>query len=378
MTRFGVLGSYGGLNSGDEAICAGVISSILNRVPEALIVLFSRDVAHSCEHHHVDAVYPSREVSRDDLAPVLSDLDVLLVGGGGLFYDGEAQAYTYLVRLAQRLGVTTAAYAVGAGPLDDPSERAAVAETFDQMAAITVRDDVSKRTLEAAGVTRPMQVTADPALLVRAPRTGKATARADEPFALEGIDTTQRLVGMSVREAGNAAPDISLEHHHALLASAADFLVHRVDATVVFVPMERSDIAHAHAVMADMNAPEHARVLSGSHTPERLLQMISHFDFAVGMRLHFLIFAAVARVPFLPLAYAAKVSDFVRNLDMPLPPSAERAHAGTLLAAIDRAWDMRRVLKTRLDETVPPLERRAEKTIDIILAAVRTAGGAGA
>ena len=56
----------------------------------------------------------------------------------------------------------------------------------------------------------------------------------------EGLDGRRRLIGMSVREPGSAAPDIDETHYHALLANAADFMVDRLDADMVFVPMERS------------------------------------------------------------------------------------------------------------------------------------------
>ena len=44
----------------------------------------------------------------------------------------------------------------------------------------------------------------------------------------EGLDQQRRLVAFSVREPGPAAPDIDVNHYHALLANAADFIVDRV------------------------------------------------------------------------------------------------------------------------------------------------------
>lgn len=58
----------------------------------------------------------------------------------------------------------------------------------------------------------------------------------------EGVQFDRHLVGFSVREPGPAAPDIDPEEYYALLANAADFVVERLDADVVFVAMENTDI----------------------------------------------------------------------------------------------------------------------------------------
>jgi polysaccharide pyruvyl transferase WcaK-like protein len=82
----------------------------------------------------------------------------------------------------------------------------------------------------------------------------------------------------------------------ALLANSADFMVERYGADVVFVPMERTDVQHSHGVVAHMEQnAERAEILRRRYSPRQILSLIGRFDFAVGMRLHFLIFAALDR-----------------------------------------------------------------------------------
>ena len=79
---------------------------------------------------------------------------------------------------------------------------------------------------------------------------------------------------MSVREPGVAAPDLDEKVYHALLANAADFMVDRYDADIVFVPMERSvlDTQHSHAVIAKMLRAQRLSVLKESTPrPDRFL-----------------------------------------------------------------------------------------------------------
>src|SRR6185295_2980922 len=124
----------------------------------------------------------------------------------------------------------------------------------------------------------------------------------------EGVEFNRHLIGFSVREPGPAAPDINPEEYYALLANAADFLVKRYDADVVFVPMEKTDVQHSHDVVAHMQRADRAEILKRRYSPRQILDLMGHFDFAVGMRLHFLIFAALQATPFAALPYASKVT----------------------------------------------------------------------
>ena len=87
-------------------------------------------------------------------------------------------------------------------------------------------------------------------------------------------------------------------------------------------------------------------------------------DFAVGMRLHFLIFSALAHVPFVGLPYAMKVAGFLEELRLPAPV-LEHVSAGQLIAHIDRAWDLRDQLRGRIQESLPQLQDRARTNITV-------------
>jgi polysaccharide pyruvyl transferase WcaK-like protein len=168
---------------------------------------------------------------------------------------------------------------------------------------------------------------------------------------------------MSVREPGAAAPDIDEKVYHALLANAADFMADRFDADLVFVPMERSvlDTQHSHAVIAQMLRAQRATVLKGEYSSGQILSWMERFEFAVGMRLHFLIFAALREVPFVALPYAGKVSGFLEDLGLPAPPM-KLVNPGRLIAHIDESFDRRRSLRTTQAKALPALQERARET----------------
>jgi polysaccharide pyruvyl transferase WcaK-like protein len=134
------------------------------------------------------------------------------------------------------------------------------------------------------------------------------------------------------------------------------------------------DLQHSHAVVSKMANPHRAHVLKGTYTSGEMLALIRHFDFAVGMRLHFLIFAALHHIPFVALPYGGKVDGFLEDLRMPMP-RVQGINAGQLIAHLDRSLDTRHELRQRIGEHLPGLIARARQTNDFavqLLAAAAT------
>ena len=357
VRRVGVSGSYGGLNLGDEAILQ-VILSELRRTGPVEITVFSRNAADTRVRHSVERVLPARDLSRGEIVPEIERLDLFVLGGGGILFDGEAAGFLREAILAQELGVPTMLYAVGAGPLVEPESRDLVRRCAERAAVVSVRERKAQKVLEDIDVRREIHVTADPAFLLEA-----------EPLEPEMLKTEglfgkgRRRIGISVREPGCAAPDIDEAHYHALLANTADYMVDRMNADLVFVPMERNvlDVQHSHKVIAQMAYAKRASVLKGEYTPGQIVSLVGHFDLVVGMRLHFLIFAALQAVPFVALPYAGKVLGLLEAFGFGAPPM-QQVNVGQLIAHVDRSWDIRGDLRRRIREALPALRARSLET----------------
>ncbi|MBI5445094.1 MAG: polysaccharide pyruvyl transferase family protein [Deltaproteobacteria bacterium] len=363
--RVGISGSYGGLNLGDEAILESIVTQLRQAVPVEITV-FSRNAEDTLRRHRVDRAVQVREFSRNEILPEIERLDLFILGGGGILFDSEAKIYLREVKMAQDKGVPVMVYSIGVGPLRDPANQEAVRECLTKVEVLTVREIGARKLLEEIGVHREIRVTADPALLLQPePLPPEALAR-------EGLDRGRHLIGMSVREPGGAAPDMDERLYHALLANAADFMVDRFDADVILVPMEPRalDIRHSHAVISQMLRARRATVLRGEYTAGQMLSLVSHFDFAVGMRLHFLIFAALQGVTFVALPYASKVAGFLAHLKLDMPPIHE-VNAGRLIAHIDHSWDRRAALKAQVQSLLPELQQRARDTNALAVALLR-------
>ena len=361
MFRVGISGSYGGLNLGDEAILQVIVTELAAAAPIEFTI-FSRNANDTRDRYPTARVVPVRDLSRGEVLPEIERLDLLILGGGGILFDSEASLFLREVVLAEEVGVPVMVYAISAGPLEQPESRQLVRSCLDAADAITVRERRARQVLEDVGVRREIRVTADPSFLLEPePLSPDALKR-------EGLEGHSRLVGISVREPGSAAPDIDQNHYHALLANAADYMVDRLDADLVFVPMEHRllDVQHSHQVAAKMANARRATVLKGDYTPGQLLTLVGHFAFAVGMRLHFLIFAALRQVPFVALPYAVKVSGMLEALEMPAPPM-NQVNTGQLIAHIDRSWDLRNELRDRIVRALPAIQERARENTAIAL-----------
>jgi polysaccharide pyruvyl transferase WcaK-like protein len=92
---------------------------------------------------------------------------LLVLGGGGVVYDGECQRYLRVVQAAHTAGVPVFVHAIGAGPLTDHGDGGIACNALQRVQDLVVRDQGSKHVLEHVAVDTEITVTADPALLLR-------------------------------------------------------------------------------------------------------------------------------------------------------------------------------------------------------------------
>lgn len=359
--KVGISGSYGGMNLGDEAILQSIICQ-LRKAIEVEFTIFSRNPEDTQKRYPVERAVGARSLSINEVKPELERLDLLILGGGGLLYDKDVKHYLREVKIAKDQGIPVMLYGISAGPLKDFSSQKLVCDVLNTVDAITVRDRASQRLLESIGVQKEITVTADPAFLLQ------EESVSEETLLKEQIEDKRKLVGMSVREPGAAAPNLDENKYHSLLANAADFIVDRLDTDIIFIPMERKnrDMQHSHAVISQMLQPQRANVLKGDYTPGQLLSIMSHLHFAVGMRLHFLLFAALQKVPFVALPYATKVKGLLEDLDMKMPP-IQLVNAGRLISHIDFSWDRQEQIRSQIVEKLPSIKRRSQESTRIAL-----------
>ena len=102
--RIGISGSYGGMNLGDEAILEGILGELRASIP-AEVTVFSKNPADTLARHKVEHAINARSLTRKEVTPAIRELDLLILGGGGILFDGEVEAYLREVLVAHEVGV---------------------------------------------------------------------------------------------------------------------------------------------------------------------------------------------------------------------------------------------------------------------------------
>src|SRR6478752_4239672 len=102
--RIGISGSYGGMNLGDEAILEGILSQLRATI-SADITVFSRNPADTLARHQVERAVSTRARTRREMIPEIEQLDLFILGGGGILYDRDAKEYLREVSIATELNI---------------------------------------------------------------------------------------------------------------------------------------------------------------------------------------------------------------------------------------------------------------------------------
>lgn len=303
--RILISGYYGYANAGDEAILAVLVSQLRARLTGVAITVISGRPEETAATHQVEALLWS---DPEAIALAVQQSDLVITGGGGIFHDYGGFSTEGLLSegnwglgfhvtaglLAGLFGKPHVLYAIGVGPLFAPQGRDFVRAICDGATAITVRDEASAALLKSLGVER-VEVTADPAFLLT-------------PAA---IPTPAERIGVVIR---HWTHEVALDVWERELAAGLDaFLQNHPTVQVVFLPFQQwqgeqeDDIAASERVLEKMAYRDRATLHRQPASPQQKAAILAGCRLVVAMRLHALIFAANAGVPFVALTYDEKV-----------------------------------------------------------------------
>ncbi len=308
-----ILGYYGVPNIGDEAILAGMLQKLRSAFPDALINVSARDEAYVRRMHDVET-FPLDQM-RSFLA-VASKSDIILVGGGGLFFDTPFQVLPFwLGRIvaARSVGTPSVLYSVGVGPIEKRRSRRYLRLGLRYADAISVRDEYSAELLRKCGVKREVSILPDPALLLEP----AAESRAKEILREEGVPEDGGLkIGISLRfwQAFDKSQQKRFAGH---VRKALEMTAAKSDVSFVMVPFQLppalGDIGLMEEIAAGSACEDDIHFVRGSYSPAEVKAVLSQMDLMIGMRLHSLIFSLTLGVPSIALSYASKVASVMET-----------------------------------------------------------------
>jgi len=318
--NFLINGYFGFGNAGDEAVLAAMLAHLRVLDSGATFVATSGNPKQTEEMHGCGAT--SRQNPRE-LLGAISKCDVFLSGGGSLVQDvtsvRSAVYYTTLLRTARMLGKPTMVYAQGVGPLRSQTARKAARAAFQGARIVTVRDGDSAGLLREIGVTRAVEITADPVWDLSNAESGSRKAE-------WGSGKAEWVV--AVRSWPGREFDAVSRTLAAIRGAAKE-----AGATLRFLAMQPGvdDV-----LLGSLVAPEEWMETKGK-PPREIISAISGASLVLAMRLHALIFAASLGVPVVAFDYDPKVRALANIIGAPLVASPSEADLRELPAKIREA-----------------------------------------
>jgi len=101
--------------------------------------------------------------------------------------------------------------------------------------------------------------------------------------------------------------------------------------------------------------------------------LISRMDMLLGMRLHSLVFSAVAAVPMVGLVYDPKIQGFLDYIGQPSAGDVRFLEYENLIRLSEGVWNDRESISRQLRETIPELEEKARENARVAVELINSA-----
>ncbi|CAD0224266.1 MULTISPECIES: polysaccharide pyruvyl transferase CsaB [Planktothrix] len=294
MQRVICSGYYGKGNGGDEALLASLLQML---PPTVEPIILSGNPSQTQNHYQVEAC---DRMNGMEVLSALRRADALIWGGGSLIQDVTSAIspfyYGALMGLAQRMGLTTIAWAQGIGPLNRSISRWLAKKTFSGCSAVSVRDVGSARLLSKWNI--PFTLAPDP-----------VWALESRPVA--GLwDLPAPRVALTLRPHPQLTPERLL-----LITQALISFQKATQTFILLIPFQPiQDLAIAQIIHQAL--PENSQILI-LEDPRQLKGVFRGVEFLIGMRFHSLIMAATEQCRCFALSYDPKVSRLMEELELP-------------------------------------------------------------
>jgi len=382
-----IAGYYGAGNLGDEAILSAILTGLRQEISDVEFTVCSWQPEHTKQLHGVEAVSWT-EIS--EIAHSVAMMDLVIVGGGGLFQDywgldpdsylrrnhGGISTYGSLTLLAEIFGVPCLLFGVGIGPLDSELARKHTLMAAQRCQEITLRDQHAYQQLLETGFdpedpqSPRVSVFTDPAFGLM--MSDSSANKADSILNQFSIPPEAQLLGVNLRYWDRPEPpSVWLP---IVAEGIKNFLQKQKGFQVLLLPFQRFDesqftddvkICEELYQLLDLSGKIH--LVEDVDDPGVMQGLISRCSLLIGMRLHAVIFAIQSGVPPAALSYDPKVERQMKkaNLDSicPLPGLVDPDQITTLLMDL---FDKRDEFNTLINEFTRNQSKLANDQMEVL------------
>jgi polysaccharide pyruvyl transferase WcaK-like protein len=319
-------GYYGKKNTGDELILQVIDKFIYQLSTEYSIDAYVLPALNTRGTYRpnintlkVLQYHKNRYLSRMGIFNSATDTDLLIIGGGGIIQDHEDNKSGPIRSLLKRalfvriFGGRVVLLGIGASRLVTVLGKFQTRLLCAMSDFITARDRETVRQLTRVGVSPDkIHVTGDLVPLWEPKKTTARNYKSEKetfhivvsilPYHLEKMESAEKT-----------------QHFRRQLASALDFILQKTKGTLAFLCFQGDppgyDKSEAEAVMNFLKYKKCCRIMDYDDQPERIYHEIKGAQLMIGMRLHSIVLACMAGLPFIAIAYHQKVASFAKSVN---------------------------------------------------------------
>jgi len=360
--RVAIRGWYGHKNTGDDALAATIAWGLHRFLGARLMDMMCNERLVLPENVPVRYLLGMRGLDRGQFAWRMIRADLQVIGGGSCLHDNRGvralHRWLRFMRIGALLGHRTVGIGVSVGPVRTRAGRDALGRLLDRAALMWVRDQRSvdfARSL-TPNAERNVFLGPDPAVLID-------QVGLPEPHSLSRPDVPVLLVAPCNRYYVPGAEQAN-DMRRRRLAECLSHVCRQSNVLARFLVMNGGEALGdllTCRILADDLPPGRAEIVDYDPNPLFAFRVIQESSLVVGVRLHSLIYAYTASVPFIALNYHVKVEDFVRSVGG-APECLFESHDFDPKALAARILESLRLPPAALLPTIPATESKQRAT----------------
>jgi polysaccharide pyruvyl transferase WcaK-like protein len=401
-------------NHGVEALVTTIIEQLRARLPQPEFLVLDRvpefdasrvsapDVRFALDHtakphfssrlrsmilklsNQIEALAPEYQATLKEFQTA----NLVVATGGDVFASeyGHRSLLSHLapLKVAREFGKPFFFAAHSIGPFKNAADRDVFLELARDAAGISVREGKSYEyvTKELGLPAAQVTLTADPAFLLSRP----APERLARFRSYHGFTPDRPVVALTPSQAICNWMNSDYDQHLKVWCAVVDLLLRELGAGIIFVPHvqelspKNDDRVLATEIVRRFNFDPRLQIAGGDYSASEFKGIISQCDLVVAERMHACIAGLSSAVCTLAIGYSVKAEGILCDLFDPaqvqgglLLPVQDFLNERTACEKVRQAWGLRDVVKARLQQTLPEVQRRAGLTFDLIAQAVAPA-----
>jgi colanic acid/amylovoran biosynthesis protein len=314
--------------------------------------------------------------------------DFIVSSGGGFINDFYAPANfgrLFGLYFAKLLGKPVVLYAQSIGPLKKRLFRQMCRYVLNKVDLIILRDNESKKIIEAAGIKKPpIYVTADSAFSM--PLSRSRSMRLKEEEFIPGSKGDLHI-SISVRKWGHYVGGEGHQKYINVVAALADWLIKEKNANIIFASTctgfdgyQADDRIVAREIidLMEYSTDGNPLILNGEYTPQELSAILGKMDLHIGTRMHSNILAMLAGTPIVAIQYEFKTFDLIKDFGLEdYLVDIEDIQVDDIKRKVEDALDARGRLKEQISARLPQMEKRSDSSAKLVFEMINERAGKG-